>query len=677
MNDTKKMIELVEKLAPKFAKELRLFFKREEEISQEKKTKQVKFLKEERKGKIYSDKERLKILYAPFTITQALRNNLPLKEPSKKTNIIREEPKPFLFEVEERFGEKKFYQPIKTNTGDQPSIVEELPLEELVYVPERIYLQRLDDDNRKILVKMYVDFGYLDSNKFSLFLDPVQGEIADCMIHLVTLDHQSLGLFPLKHSSNFFVDTEQIAHPLFIGQITGLDPNQKYRYRIECYRNDTGELFAGTAFKTFRTAFALKERNSPFFFTIASDLHGGREAGFLKGKVKRRKIRGNKDLEKVFKCLAETEQKVTFDEGYSLSIVTGDLTENASYPEYWADLFKCCSPLWDHVPLITSIGNHDYYTGGIGRGNKLGGLEEDCRYWHRYITNPYTKRNSQLGHWYSLDMGNAHLVFLDALGKKWGKFDISCESEQWLWLENDLRTWREQINADKKVPQFCFVFLHPALMSLGFWGRGFNNGNDEQAQSYLTPLFRKYGVDMVFFGHDHIYQRSHWMNTHYLTNGRSGGTARPYWRWLKNRAIYDVDRIVRNRKTRVYTSLYVPPNPTFMTAAELTDFRAFKHTVKEQLLAEPTESFYFFGKRECNQKIGQLFDKEQTNKEQLIEELIIPKLVNHAWLRAYAVEDHYTPNTREIIDMLFFKPNSMKDFDPNSYSIICPEKIVE
>ena len=62
------------------------------------------------------------------------------------------------------------------------------------------------------------------------------------------------------------------------------------------------------------------------------------------------------------------------------------------------------------------------------------------------------------------------------------------------WLKDDLAnattTWK-------------FAVLHHPMYSCGLHG----SRTDIRAQ--LAPIFEMYGVDIVFCGHDHDYQRSH------------------------------------------------------------------------------------------------------------------------------------------------------------------------
>ncbi len=68
------------------------------------------------------------------------------------------------------------------------------------------------------------------------------------------------------------------------------------------------------------------------------------------------------------------------------------------------------------------------------------------------------------------------------------------EPEQMKWLEEELKasteTWK-------------IAYFHHPLYSSG--GR---HGSDEQLRDTLEPLFVKYGVSVVFSGHDHLYERT-------------------------------------------------------------------------------------------------------------------------------------------------------------------------
>jgi len=66
-------------------------------------------------------------------------------------------------------------------------------------------------------------------------------------------------------------------------------------------------------------------------------------------------------------------------------------------------------------------------------------------------------------------------------------------SPQYAWLLGDL---------ESDAQPWTFVFFHHPAYSSG------NHGSTGEVQTYLAPLLETYGVDMVFSGHDHHYERS-------------------------------------------------------------------------------------------------------------------------------------------------------------------------
>ncbi len=130
-------------------------------------------------------------------------------------------------------------------------------------------------------------------------------------------------------------------------------------------------------------------------------------------------------------------------------------------------------------------------------------------------------------HWYSADYGDLHIVSLSInrwfgyakeTSPGWYLFDgIGKSTPQYEWLKKDLRTaqnhkyiWVTQhwhmfnIGAETDVP-----YTNPVLDSSGKVAY-------DPAKDYLMrdikPLFEKYGVDAVSFGHSHVYER-------FLVNG--------------------------------------------------------------------------------------------------------------------------------------------------------------
>jgi hypothetical protein len=85
--------------------------------------------------------------------------------------------------------------------------------------------------------------------------------------------------------------------------------------------------------------------------------------------------------------------------------------------------------------------------------------------------------------------------------------------EQIKWLEEELKSSREE---------WKIVYFHHPLYSSGG-----THGSDLKLREALEPLFVKYGVSVVFSGHDHIYERMRpQKGIQYFVTG-SGGKLRP------------------------------------------------------------------------------------------------------------------------------------------------------
>eukprot|EP00055_Hartaetosiga_balthica_P001964 m.138914 g.138914 ORF g.138914 m.138914 type:complete len:580 (-) comp17896_c0_seq1:54-1793(-) len=148
-----------------------------------------------------------------------------------------------------------------------------------------------------------------------------------------------------------------------------------------------------------------------------------------------------------------------------------------------------------HVPYLVCLGNHE--------SNNKGVLDA---FVHRFPTDLLgMSSGSNSSHWYSFEAYGCHFTVLDSMAN----LDL-LSSAQSIWIEEDLKlAAQHRMNGDVV---FLFVVLHYPLYSTH---RRSNPGErldkvkqmDELRQN-LEPLFKKYGVDVVFAGHDHVYKRT-------------------------------------------------------------------------------------------------------------------------------------------------------------------------
>jgi hypothetical protein len=147
------------------------------------------------------------------------------------------------------------------------------------------------------------------------------------------------------------------------------------------------------------------------------------------------------------------------------------------FEQPFADLIK------DRVPFYTALGNHDVED---GRQDQLS----------------YPLFNMGGSNYYTVGKGNGLVDFflLDS---------TNIDNTQLNWLENSLRNSR----AKWKIA----ITHHPLYSS------GKKHGSNPKVKQKLEPLFTHYGIQVVFSGHDHIYERTHpQQGIQYFVTGAGG-----------------------------------------------------------------------------------------------------------------------------------------------------------
>lgn len=158
------------------------------------------------------------------------------------------------------------------------------------------------------------------------------------------------------------------------------------------------------------------------------------------------------------------------EEDVALVLHTGDLVKSGDREDQWQSLLDLGRGFFDKVRFRPVMGNHD-----TSRDNRFA-------------------RHFPLGrdgkNYYAFSADTAHFLALDST------VDFSPGSDQYAFAEKQLTDW----NALKK-PSPVFVILHHPPFSQS------RHGDDKEVGRFLVPLFEAKGVDAVFAGHDHNYQR--------------------------------------------------------------------------------------------------------------------------------------------------------------------------
>ncbi len=164
---------------------------------------------------------------------------------------------------------------------------------------------------------------------------------------------------------------------------------------------------------------------------------------------------------------------------YEMVIMLGDNMYGSQRPRDFVLKFETpYKPLLDAgVMFYASLGNHDSQTNRFYKPWNMNG--------ERYYA--YSKKNVRF---FALDSD-----YMDP--------------KQLQWLENELKNARE-------AWKICY-FHHP------LYSDGGRHGSEVELRVILEPLFVKYGVDAVYSGHDHVYERlKPQKGIYYFVSGSAG-----------------------------------------------------------------------------------------------------------------------------------------------------------
>ena len=170
----------------------------------------------------------------------------------------------------------------------------------------------------------------------------------------------------------------------------------------------------------------------------------------------------------------------------------GDMSPVGTQDE-WNAWFTTLQPVLRRRPLMPVQGNHETLAD---------------HYYAQFAlpVAPGLPINLQEHAW-SLDIGNVHVIGLDANSE-------AMVAGQAPWLAADLQ-------AAQSDPAIEWIV---ATMHQSPYSACPVHGSTAYVQKHWVPLFEKYGVDLVFSGHDHNYERSHPIAANKVAGANQGVT---------------------------------------------------------------------------------------------------------------------------------------------------------
>lgn len=248
-------------------------------------------------------------------------------------------------------------------------------------------------------------------------------------------------------------------------ELTGLTPGTTYHYRI---RSSDGTLGADNTFTT------EAENVTSFTFAVIGDPRGiALPSDSTTYHTRHKQL-----------CDWLAEQNVPFvietgDLVWEGAILTSDPQTKINVESYWTEFFKAEQNLIKKSAFMNSMGNHEVQPGG-----------RDYIYYYDLFEDTYPTNGTagNRGRVYSFDYGNAHFICLSS-------YQISLPTQA-TWLEQDLIAARANPNI-----KWIFAFMHaPMYTTSGHAGR------TDEIDAW-QPLFDQHQVDIVFSGHNHLYER--------------------------------------------------------------------------------------------------------------------------------------------------------------------------
>ena len=272
----------------------------------------------------------------------------------------------------------------------------------------------------------------------------------------------------------------------FIHTVTldGLDPGKGYFYQVESTDSEGRDLTSPIL--TFQTAV---QEGTPFAFAVISDTQSNPA---VSGKI----------------------AEMAWGMRPHFLVHPGDLVGTGTNKRHWLkEFFPSMNPLLARVPMYPVLGNH----------------EQDARFYYEYMALP------QPEYFYDFRYGDAHFFMVDS------NRNVGPGSEQYVWLKKRL--------ASSKARWKFVSYHHPSYTSdendYGDMWSGPSTHGDLRIRA-LMPLFDQYGVDIVWNGHIHSYERT-WPlkggkvvetgGTIYMITGGGGGgleTPGPVRPWFQN-----------------------------------------------------------------------------------------------------------------------------------------------
>ncbi|MFH1434419.1 MAG: metallophosphoesterase family protein [Pseudomonadota bacterium] len=175
-------------------------------------------------------------------------------------------------------------------------------------------------------------------------------------------------------------------------------------------------------------------------------------------------------------------------EAPNLALLNGDLVGSGDDEGLWVTFFDVEQAVLMTFPLYPCLGNH----------------EQSGDLYVEYFVLPENSPSAERYYW--VRYATAAVIAIDLYTNS-----FNTSSDQYAWIEETL-----QAASDNPGIRHILIELHHGPYHSG------SHGSNASVRSDLAPLFEAHGVDIVFSGHDHCYERGTVGGVKYVVSGGGG-----------------------------------------------------------------------------------------------------------------------------------------------------------
>jgi predicted MPP superfamily phosphohydrolase len=261
---------------------------------------------------------------------------------------------------------------------------------------------------------------------------------------------------------------ESVAVREHVFRLTSLQANTKYFYRI-----DDQEILYN---------FTTPENTlNKFTFSAMSDIHIDSA------------LAHNDKTEAILKQIVDSPIKS------DALFLGGDYVDYGFTDTAWGKFLSIFTSTTSHIPVISTMGNHDNFFGGKG-------------FYQSYFYPPAMEKSNGSSLYHQYKINGINIFVLDC---EWDSDSYTMNSQQVSWFTNAI---------SKVDPaEWTIVLTHAMMYSSGGEMMGFRWGDLQDMITTFEPMFKQYDVDMVLTGHNHHSEVLNASNIVYLVNGIGGG----------------------------------------------------------------------------------------------------------------------------------------------------------